>query len=484
MFQGADVDGLDHIAKECNDGAEVAGEVCTALEAICAAAWIFGPFGAAFIAYLKSVVIPWLKAVAAALKAFAAVLSLASGNQKQTSAGGDMSLGTGGYTTPALPSSSTADFPTLGPVTATGTAGGLTTPSGFTGGTGAGVPTGGLFGDGLTGGGLLGGGGLAGLAGGGALAGGMLAGGSLFGNSLATGTPGPGGETTAGTAGEAGVTPDGKGVPHTLAKEYGFGTVNPETLKADHEGGNALGEAFGKPAGTTTYGSTSSPGGGIGGTVSHGPLADPAATHALAAQVPVWSTQGDASLLSGTAETPDGKAALTGKLLYAQGNASGSLSLGGVAGIGGMAAAGGALGLGSLAGKATQEYGAVELEEKGELSAGASAATSGAVGVMTRGGKVFAGADLTAQAFAGVQAKQEGSVTFGHILTFREEGAAQFGVGAAAGASAAYENGHLVGGLRAGFALGPGLTFAPSVDVNVDEAARQAELLWRQWGGR
>lgn len=74
-FTGADVDGLDHLAKEFSQAAQIVDGVRAACEAIVAAASFFGPFGAAFIAYLKGTVIPWLMRIGQSLRAMSTVLT-------------------------------------------------------------------------------------------------------------------------------------------------------------------------------------------------------------------------------------------------------------------------------------------------------------------------------------------------------------------------------------------------------------------------
>ncbi|MFL6072329.1 MAG: hypothetical protein ACJ73S_02815 [Mycobacteriales bacterium] len=114
MFQGADVDGLTRIAQQCQQSAQVADEICAVLEAIVAASWAFGPFGAAFTSYLKTVVIPWLKRISQALKLFAKVLSAHAQAQQQASAGyAEPSIAMPTYTTPQLPAGDTRQFPVL-----------------------------------------------------------------------------------------------------------------------------------------------------------------------------------------------------------------------------------------------------------------------------------------------------------------------------------------------------------------------------------
>lgn len=116
MFQGADVDGLTRISQQCQQSAQIADEICAVLEAIVAASWAFGPFGAAFTSYLKTVVIPWLKKISQALKLFAKVLSAHANTQQQASAGFTDPSVAGAlptYTTPQLPAGDTRQFPVL-----------------------------------------------------------------------------------------------------------------------------------------------------------------------------------------------------------------------------------------------------------------------------------------------------------------------------------------------------------------------------------
>ena len=115
-FQGADVDGLDRTAQSMLDAAEAATAVATALQALVVAleAMSWTGFAAALAAYLKGVVIPWVKATAAALRAFGQVLQLASSTQRDTS--GDrpvVTTGSGNYQTPQLPTASAGDGPRI-----------------------------------------------------------------------------------------------------------------------------------------------------------------------------------------------------------------------------------------------------------------------------------------------------------------------------------------------------------------------------------
>jgi hypothetical protein len=118
MFLGADVEGLDKVAKTCRDAAEFAQAVRQVLRAIVAAASIFGPWGKAFVAYLEHVVIPWLDRVIAALRAFAQVLSGNADAQRKVSAGESFDFATlPSYRTPALPAGDTHRYPVLPPAT-------------------------------------------------------------------------------------------------------------------------------------------------------------------------------------------------------------------------------------------------------------------------------------------------------------------------------------------------------------------------------
>lgn len=113
-FQGADVDGLDSTASRMLQASEACTTVATALEALATAleAMSWTGFAAAFAAYLRAVVIPWVKLTAAALKAFGKLLELTSSDQKATS--GDtpvITTGNGGYTSPQMPTVSCANGP-------------------------------------------------------------------------------------------------------------------------------------------------------------------------------------------------------------------------------------------------------------------------------------------------------------------------------------------------------------------------------------
>lgn len=84
-FRGADVDGLDHLSREFSQAAQIVDGVKAACEAIVAAASFFGPFGAAFIAYLKGTVIPWLTRIGEALRTMSSVLTKHANAQRDAS---------------------------------------------------------------------------------------------------------------------------------------------------------------------------------------------------------------------------------------------------------------------------------------------------------------------------------------------------------------------------------------------------------------
>ena len=130
-FEGADVDGLDRLAREFEQAAQVCDEVKAACEVIVAASFVFGPFGAAFVSYLKTVVIPWLTKISEALRLMAKVLSFHSQAQRDASSA---ATSLPSYTTPGnLPAGSTRDYPVMTaapapePVTTTSYLGGLVT---------------------------------------------------------------------------------------------------------------------------------------------------------------------------------------------------------------------------------------------------------------------------------------------------------------------------------------------------------------------
>jgi len=127
-YRGADVDGLDHLAQEFQQAAQVCDEVKAACEIIVAASFIFGPFGAAFVSYLKTVVIPWLTKISEALKLMAKVLSAHSNAQRDASSS---ATSLPSYSTPpSLPTGNTANYPVLPPAAGTGAGGtGSTTPT-------------------------------------------------------------------------------------------------------------------------------------------------------------------------------------------------------------------------------------------------------------------------------------------------------------------------------------------------------------------
>ncbi len=86
-FQGADVDGLDRTANRCMESADFADTVARTLEILVAAleAMSWTGFAAALAAYLKAVVIPWVKYIAKCLRIFGGLLQLASSKQKGAS---------------------------------------------------------------------------------------------------------------------------------------------------------------------------------------------------------------------------------------------------------------------------------------------------------------------------------------------------------------------------------------------------------------
>ncbi len=113
-FQGADVDGLDTTASRMLQAAQACTTIATALAALATAleAMSWTGFAAAFAAYLRGVVIPWVKATGAALQAFGKLLELTSSDQKTAS--GDtpvITTGNGGYTSPQMPRVSCGDGP-------------------------------------------------------------------------------------------------------------------------------------------------------------------------------------------------------------------------------------------------------------------------------------------------------------------------------------------------------------------------------------
>lgn len=110
-FRGADVEGLDRLAQEFEQAAQVCDEVRMACELIVAVAPLFGPFGAAFISYLAHTVIPWLKKISEALTMMAKILSSHSHAQKDVSSS-KTSLPS--YRTPAnLPQTHAGNYPVL-----------------------------------------------------------------------------------------------------------------------------------------------------------------------------------------------------------------------------------------------------------------------------------------------------------------------------------------------------------------------------------
>ncbi len=113
-FQGADVDGLDTTASRMLQAAQACTTIATALAALATAleAMSWTGFAAAFAAYLRGVVIPWVKATGAALQAFGKLLELTSSDQKTAS--GDtpvITTGNGGYTSRRCRASRAATAP-------------------------------------------------------------------------------------------------------------------------------------------------------------------------------------------------------------------------------------------------------------------------------------------------------------------------------------------------------------------------------------
>ncbi len=87
MFQGADVDALDGMAGRCELASAAADGCRTTLAAATTAPWVFGPFGAAFTAYLSREAVLCLDTVAEALRRFAVVLRAHAEAQRRASAG-------------------------------------------------------------------------------------------------------------------------------------------------------------------------------------------------------------------------------------------------------------------------------------------------------------------------------------------------------------------------------------------------------------
>ena len=132
-FQGSDTDELDKIVSKMREAAQYAENIARALQILCKAldAMSWTGYAAALAAYLRGVVIPLLKTVAAELKAFAAIVSMASSVQKDASSDKwIVDTGDVGYTPQQLPSGaddvqpagrqevSVADAPTIGGVDA------------------------------------------------------------------------------------------------------------------------------------------------------------------------------------------------------------------------------------------------------------------------------------------------------------------------------------------------------------------------------
>jgi hypothetical protein len=88
---GADVGGLERAGRKCLDAAQTADQVAQVMQALVMALRALetftGPWAEALINFLTTVVIPWLKRIASALRLFGKVLNGHAGAQRRVSAG-------------------------------------------------------------------------------------------------------------------------------------------------------------------------------------------------------------------------------------------------------------------------------------------------------------------------------------------------------------------------------------------------------------
>ncbi|MGG5259441.1 hypothetical protein [Phycicoccus avicenniae] len=116
MILGADTDEMRDVQKDCLEAAKVADQVTMFLTALVvvlkAMSFWTGGSSAAYAAYLEGTVIPWLKKISMALKAFAQVLGANAQAQDEVSAGKDVDLSAlPRYQSPQLPQTNATDTP-------------------------------------------------------------------------------------------------------------------------------------------------------------------------------------------------------------------------------------------------------------------------------------------------------------------------------------------------------------------------------------
>ncbi|GAA4695925.1 peptidoglycan-binding domain-containing protein [Nocardioides nanhaiensis] len=107
-FLGADTDELREVGQQFQEGADTVDTIISFVQALIAllraASFFTGGASAAYATYLETTVLPWLKKISMALKAFAQVLNLNADAQDEISNGGSVDLGAlPQYQTPALP---------------------------------------------------------------------------------------------------------------------------------------------------------------------------------------------------------------------------------------------------------------------------------------------------------------------------------------------------------------------------------------------
>jgi hypothetical protein len=113
---GADVGGLERAGRKCLDAAQTADQVCQVMQALVMALRALetftGPWAEALINFLTTVVIPWLKRIASALRLFGKVLNGHAGAQRRVSAGLPVDFGAlPTYPRPELPPADPAGSP-------------------------------------------------------------------------------------------------------------------------------------------------------------------------------------------------------------------------------------------------------------------------------------------------------------------------------------------------------------------------------------
>lgn len=108
-FRGADVAALDRVAARAGEGAgrleATAAWTSTVVTSLRGTPWFTGPVGAAYATHLETVVVPWIRASAAAMQLVSEVLAAQAAQQV------DASSDAGSYTTPVLPNGDTRDQP-------------------------------------------------------------------------------------------------------------------------------------------------------------------------------------------------------------------------------------------------------------------------------------------------------------------------------------------------------------------------------------